>query len=37
MIGVGTDKVDLDASQFEFCSLLGSDGESWGYSYYGKF
>ncbi|XP_021930613.1 SPRY domain-containing SOCS box protein 3 isoform X2 [Zootermopsis nevadensis] len=36
MIGVGTDKVDLEASQFHFCSLLGSDEESWGYSYNGS-
>lgn len=37
MIGVGTDKVDLVASEFKFYSLLGSDEESWGYSYNGKF
>jgi SPRY domain-containing SOCS box protein 3 len=36
MIGVGTEKVDLEASEFKFCSLLGSDEESWGYSYSGK-
>ncbi|PNF20498.1 hypothetical protein B7P43_G06270 [Cryptotermes secundus] len=35
MIGVGTDKVDLVASEFQFFSLLGSDEESWGYSYKG--
>jgi len=37
MIGVGTDQVDLEASQFHFCSFLGSDEKSWGYSYCGKF
>jgi hypothetical protein len=37
MIGVCTDKVDLDNLQFNFRSLLGSDEESWGFSYRGKF
>nr|CAD7397522.1 unnamed protein product [Timema cristinae] len=35
MIGVGTEKVDLLKSEFVFCSLLGLDQESWGYSYKG--
>lgn len=35
MVGVCTDKVDLETLQFKFCSLLGSDEESWGYSYRG--
>ncbi|XP_069703776.1 SPRY domain-containing SOCS box protein 3 [Periplaneta americana] len=35
MIGVGTTKVDLQSSADRFCSLLGSNEESWGYSYLG--
>jgi len=35
MIGIGTDKVDLDAYKFDFVSLLGKDDQSWGYSYRG--
>jgi len=36
MVGVGTKKVQLDKSAYQFCSLLGSDKESWGFSYTGK-
>lgn len=36
MIGVGTPKVELNNSRFSFCSLLGADKESWGFSYKGK-
>ncbi|KAK7861947.1 hypothetical protein R5R35_006317 [Gryllus longicercus] len=36
MVGVGTKKADLKKYQFQFGSLLGSDEESWGYSYSGK-
>lgn len=36
MIGVGTSKVILEDWQFKFCSLLGIDSESWGYSYHGS-
>ncbi|GLH01738.1 SPRY domain-containing SOCS box protein 3 [Gryllus bimaculatus] len=35
MVGVGTKKADLKKYQFQFGSLLGSDEESWGYSYSG--
>lgn len=35
MVGVCTDKVDLDTAQLNFRSLLGSDEESWGFSYRG--
>ncbi|XP_012272910.1 SPRY domain-containing SOCS box protein 3-like [Orussus abietinus] len=35
MVGVGTKKVDLHGNQFKFCSLLGSNSESWGFSYRG--
>ncbi|XP_046836848.1 SPRY domain-containing SOCS box protein 3-like isoform X1 [Vespa crabro] len=35
MIGVGTDKIDLTNITKTFCSLLGRDRESWGYSYKG--
>lgn len=37
MIGVGTAEVDLQKSGTIFCSLLGSDNESWGLSYTGVF
>ncbi|KAG8252246.1 SPRY domain-containing SOCS box protein 3 [Homalodisca vitripennis] len=33
MVGVGTKKAQLDKSAYQFCSLLGSDKESWGFSY----
>lgn len=35
MIGVGTSKVDLTGLKETFCSLLGRDEESWGFSYKG--
>lgn len=35
MIGIGTSKVDLTGITQKFCSLLGQDQESWGYSYKG--
>lgn len=35
MIGVGTSKIVLSHWKFQFCSLLGIDSESWGYSYRG--
>lgn len=35
MVGLGTGNVDLNAFRYNFCSLLGRDGESWGLSYYG--
>ncbi|XP_033328159.1 SPRY domain-containing SOCS box protein 3 isoform X2 [Megalopta genalis] len=35
MIGVGTEKVDMNGSKSTFCSLLGSDQESFGFSYLG--
>ncbi|KAJ9578603.1 hypothetical protein L9F63_005180, partial [Diploptera punctata] len=36
MIGVGTRNVDLLGATHNFCSLLGCDEESWGYSYLGS-
>lgn len=36
MVGVGTKRAELDKSAYQFCSLLGSDKESWGFSYTGK-
>lgn len=36
MIGVGTSKIILADWKFKFCSLLGIDSESWGYSYHGN-
>ncbi|XP_008214405.1 SPRY domain-containing SOCS box protein 3 isoform X1 [Nasonia vitripennis] len=35
MVGVGTKKADLKSTTESFCSLLGRDAESWGYSYRG--
>ncbi|KAJ8681202.1 hypothetical protein QAD02_016989 [Eretmocerus hayati] len=35
MVGVGTKKADLTSTTDSFCSLLGRDNESWGYSYRG--
>lgn len=35
MVGVGTKKAELRNSAHQFCSLLGSDKESWGFSYTG--
>lgn len=36
MVGVGTSKVVPAEWKLRFCSMLGFDGESWGYSYMGK-
>ncbi|XP_075220279.1 SPRY domain-containing SOCS box protein 3 [Lycorma delicatula] len=36
MVGVGTKNAELDKSTYNFCSLLGSDKESWGFSYTGS-
>lgn len=36
MVGVGTSSVDFDSHRHTFTSMLGSDGESWGLSYYGR-
>lgn len=35
MVGVGTSKVDFDHLENTFCSLLGQDQESFGFSYQG--
>ncbi|XP_015602242.1 SPRY domain-containing SOCS box protein 3 [Cephus cinctus] len=35
MVGMGTHKVTLDSARLKFCSLLGLDCESWGFSYKG--
>ncbi|XP_055537545.1 SPRY domain-containing SOCS box protein 3 [Wyeomyia smithii] len=35
MLGIGTEKVDLQANLFKFASVLGLDDQSWGYSYRG--
>uniref|UniRef100_A0A8C1GZK7 SPRY domain-containing SOCS box protein 3 n=1 Tax=Cyprinus carpio TaxID=7962 RepID=A0A8C1GZK7_CYPCA len=35
MVGVGTSEVNLDQFKHSFCSLLGTDGDSWGLSYTG--
>ncbi|XP_054010919.1 SPRY domain-containing SOCS box protein 3-like [Hylaeus anthracinus] len=35
MVGVGTSKVDLNGKSDTFCSLLGLDKESYGFSYQG--
>jgi SPRY domain-containing SOCS box protein 3 len=36
MFGIGTDKVDLNQFKFHFISALGSNAQSWGFSYHGK-
>lgn len=36
MVGVGTSEVNLDQFRHSFCSLLGTDGDSWGLSYTGE-
>lgn len=36
MVGVGTKAAELHKSAYQFCSLLGSDKESWGFSYTGR-
>lgn len=35
MIGFGTEQVDLCLSEYEFCSALGKDDQSYGFSYRG--
>ncbi|XP_051971115.1 SPRY domain-containing SOCS box protein 3 [Xyrauchen texanus] len=35
MVGVGTSEVNLDQFRHSFCSLLGTDEDSWGLSYTG--
>ncbi|XP_052452609.1 SPRY domain-containing SOCS box protein 3 [Carassius gibelio] len=35
MVGVGTSEVNLDQFKHSFCSLLGTDADSWGLSYTG--
>ncbi|XP_056634692.1 SPRY domain-containing SOCS box protein 3 [Diorhabda sublineata] len=35
MVGIGTSKVIFADWKFRFCSLLGIDSQSWGYSYHG--
>lgn len=36
IVGVGTNDFDLKSSEDKYCSLIGSDNKSWGYSYMGK-
>lgn len=36
MVGVGTRRVGLSDRTYRFCSMLGMDANSWGYSYQGK-
>ncbi|KAG5890770.1 hypothetical protein JTB14_016507 [Gonioctena quinquepunctata] len=36
MVGVGTSKIELSDWKFRFCSMLGIDSQSWGYSYHGN-
>ncbi|XP_022916517.1 SPRY domain-containing SOCS box protein 3 [Onthophagus taurus] len=36
MIGVGTPDVSLEERQYKFCSMLGCEDQSWGYSYRGS-
>ncbi|XP_055595768.1 SPRY domain-containing SOCS box protein 3 isoform X2 [Uranotaenia lowii] len=35
MLGIGTDRMSLQAHRFKFASVLGLDDQSWGYSYRG--
>ncbi|KAJ7984542.1 hypothetical protein DPEC_G00355880 [Dallia pectoralis] len=35
MVGIGTSEVNLDKFKHSFCSLLGTDEDSWGLSYTG--
>ncbi|XP_050953620.1 SPRY domain-containing SOCS box protein 3 [Labeo rohita] len=35
MVGIGTSEVNLDQFKHSFCSLLGTDEDSWGLSYTG--
>ncbi|ALC44796.1 CG10516 [Drosophila busckii] len=36
MFGIGTDNVDLQQFKFHFVSALGTNAQSWGYSYNGR-
>lgn len=36
MFGIGTDSVHLEQFKFHFVSALGTNAQSWGYSYNGK-
>lgn len=36
MFGIGSDKVDLTQFKFHFVSALGTNAQSWGFSYSGK-
>lgn len=36
MFGIGTDKLDLNQFKFHFVSALGTNAQSWGFSYEGK-
>ncbi|KAH8405259.1 hypothetical protein KR222_000694 [Zaprionus bogoriensis] len=36
MFGIGTDNVNLEQFKFHFVSALGTNAQSWGYSYNGK-
>lgn len=36
MVGIGTSEVNLDQFKHSFCSLLGTDEDSWGLSYTGE-
>ncbi|KAK9952961.1 hypothetical protein ABG768_016987 [Culter alburnus] len=36
MVGIGTSEVNLDQFKHSFCSLLGTDEDSWGLSYTGQ-
>lgn len=36
MVGVGTSQIVLADWKLKFCSMLGWDANSWGYSYQGR-
>lgn len=36
MVGVGTTDMVVTNEKRQFCSLLGLNSQSWGYSYYGS-
>lgn len=36
MVGIGTSEVNLDQFRYSFCSMLGTDEDSWGLSYTGQ-
>lgn len=36
MVGIGTSEVNLDQFRHSFCSMLGTDEDSWGLSYTGE-